>query len=441
MDSDSIFLIIRIVVLLLLVVLSGFFSSAETAFTTVNKIRIQSLAEEGNRGAALIDKILDKRSKMLGAILIGNNIVNIAASSLATILAIELGAKISLDEGMVVGIMTAVLTIVIIIFGEIIPKNMAMVYSEKFAFAYRGLINLLMIILTPVVFIVDSISKGIHKLLKVDEDYHETMTENELINYVEVSHEDGVIENEEREMILNVFEFSDAEAKDIMIPRVNMVTVKVSDTFEEVKETFRESMYTRLPVYEEDEESGRDNFLGIINVKDLAFCDIADDFVVRNYLRECIFTHEHKKTADLLEELRNSSSNIAFVLNEYGDTVGMITLEDLLEEIVGEIRDEYDADEEELIHKIYERTYMAPASMNLDDVNDTLDTDIDSEDYDSIGGLLIEKLDRLPEDGDIVVLDNGIELKACGVDQNRIENVQITLPDPGNDVCEDKEEE
>ena len=433
MDIET---IIKIIVLILLIFLSAFFSSAETAFTSVNKIRIHSLAEEGNKAAARVDRVLDKKSKMLSAILIGNNVVNITASSLATVIAISIsqaaGAKLS--ESLAVGIMTAVITIVILILGEIVPKNWALTYSEKISFAYSGVIYAMMIILTPIIFIVDAITKGIQKLLKVDADYHETMTETELKTYVEAGHEDGVIESEEREMILNVFEFSDAEAKDIMIPRVNMVTVKVSDTFEEVRDTFKEHMYTRLPVYEEDEEGEQDHFLGVINVKDLAFCENTDNFVVRDYLRECIFTHEHKKTADLLEELRESTTSIALVMNEYGDCVGMITLEDLLEEIVGEIRDEYDEDEEELITELGERRFMVEASMSTDDVNDALGTDIHSEDYDSIGGIMIEALDRLPEDGESVELENGIKLTVRGLDQSRIEKVEIELPEPAQDT-------
>lgn len=429
MDIET---ILKIIVLLVLIILSAFFSSAETALTTVNKIRIHSLAEEGNKAAARVDKILEKRSKMLSAILIGNNIVNISASSIATVIAIKISklAGLSLSESLAVGIATAVLTIVILIFGEIVPKNWAMSYAEKIAFAYSGLIFALIVILTPVIFIVDGITKGIQKLFRIDGDYHEQMTENELKTYVEAGHEDGVIESEEREMILNVFEFSDSEAKDIMIPRVNMVTVKVSDTFDEVKETFKEHMYTRLPVYEEDEEGEQDHFLGVINIKDLAFCENTEDFVIRDYLRECIYTHEHKKTADLLEEMRQETTSIALVMNEYGDCVGMITLEDLLEEIVGEIRDEYDEDEETLITELGERKYLVEASMSTDDLNDALETDIHSESYDSIGGIMIEQLDRLPEDGESVFLEDGTKLTVRGLDQSRIEKIEIELPEP-----------
>ncbi|MBR1649679.1 MAG: HlyC/CorC family transporter [Lachnospiraceae bacterium] len=441
MDIET---ILKIILLLALIILSAFFSSAETALTTVNKIRIRSLAEEGNKAAARVDKILEKRSKMLSAILIGNNIVNISASSIATVLAIKISkiAGLTLSESVAVGIATAVLTIVILIFGEIVPKNWAMSYAEKIAFIYSGLIYVLMVILTPVIFIVDVITKGIQKLFRIDGNYHEQMTETELKTYVEAGHEDGVIESEEREMILNVFEFSDSEAKDIMIPRVNMVTVKVSDTFDEVKETFKEHMYTRLPVYEEDEEGEQDHFLGVINIKDLAFCENTEDFVIRDYLRECIYTHEHKKTADLLEEMRKETTSIALVMNEYGDCVGMITLEDLLEEIVGEIRDEYDEDEETLITEVGERRYLVEASMSTDDLNDALETDIHSESYDSIGGIMIEQLDRLPEDGESVSLEDGTKLTVRGLDQSRIEKIEIELPEPAADEeGSEKEEE
>ncbi len=439
MDIDT---ILKLIVLIILILLSAFFSSAETALTTVNKIRIRSLAEEGNKNAALVDKILEKRSKMLSAILIGNNIVNISASALATVIAIRFsqltGASIS--ESLAIGIMTAVITIVVLIFGEIVPKNWAMTYAEKISFVYAGIIYALMVILTPLIFIVDIITKGIQKIFKLNGDYHETMTETELKTYVEAGHEDGVIESEEREMILNVFEFSDSEAKDIMIPRVNMITAKVSDTFEEIRDTFKEHMYTRLPVYEEDEEDEQDHFLGVINIKDLAFAENTENFVVRDYLRECIYTHEHKKTSDLLEEMRQSSTSIALVMNEYGDCVGMITLEDLLEEIVGEIRDEYDEDEEKLITEVGERKFLVEASMSTDDVNDALDTDIHSEDYDSIGGIMIEQLDRLPEDGESVELENGTKLTVRGIDQSRIEKVEIELPEPAPEISDEVSE-
>lgn len=278
----------------------------------------------------------------------------------------------------------------------------------------------------PVIFVVDKLSLAILFIMGIDpKKKTSSMTETELKTYVDVSHEDGVIETEEREMIYNVFDFSDALAKDIMIPRINMVTVDVEASYEEVLSVFRESMYTRLPVYKDD----KDNIIGLINIKDFILRNNAGDFKIETILRSAHYTYEYKKIADLMYEMREKTMNVSFVLNEYGATVGMITLEDLLEEIVGEIRDEYDEDEKEFIQSIDERTYLVKGSMNLDDINDALGTSFDSEDYDSIGGIIIEQLDRLPEDGESVVLTDGTVLKVQGIDQNRIIKVLMTLPE------------
>jgi len=403
--------------LIFLVFLSCFFSSAETAYSTVNRVRLRTLEEEGSRRAAKTNKILDNYSKMLSTILIGNNIVNLSASALATTLAM----RISLP----VGIATGILTIVVLLFGEIIPKTWARISSEKISLAYSNIIYGLMNLLTPVIFVVDKLANGILRLLRIDPSKKiTTMTEAELRTYVDVSHEDGVIETEEKEMIYNVFDFSDALAKDIMIPRINMVTVDINASYQEVLSVFRESMYTRLPVYEDD----MDNIVGLINIKDFILTDHDNDFHIKSILREAHYTYEFKKVADLLYELREKATSATFVLNEYGATVGMITVEDLLEEIVGEIRDEYDADEEELIKSIDEYNYLVEGSMKLDDINDELGTELDSKDYDSIGGIIIQCLDRLPEDNDEVTLENGIHLKVQGIEQNRIVKVLMTLP-------------
>lgn len=422
--------IIQFAALFILIFLSGFFSSAETALTTVNRVRMRSLAEEGDKRAVTVNKILDQYSKMLSAILIGNNIVNLSASALATTLAMKIH--------LAVGIATGILTIVVLLCGEIVPKTWAMLSNERLALMYSGIIYGLMQFLTPVIFIVDKMSQGILKLLHIDSTKKvNTMTENELKTYVDVSHEDGVIETEEREMIYNVFDFSDAVAKDIMIPRINMVTVSVDDSYDKVLSVFRESMYTRLPVYQDD----KDNIIGLINIKDFILRENEENFRVQNILRDAHYTYEFKKVADLLLEIREKTTYMTFVLNEYGATVGMLTLEDLLEEIVGEIRDEYDEDEEELIQEIDERTYLVEASMKLDDINDALDIELESEDYDSIGGILIEYLNRLPEDNEEVTLENGMKLKVQGIEQNRISKVVLMLPAEVRDAGEDTEKE
>ena len=422
----------QLIALIILVLLSAFFSSAETSLTTVNRVRLKTLAEEGNRRAKTALEVLDKYGKMLSAILIGNNIVNLSASALATTLAIHIHFT--------VGIATAILTVVILIFGEIVPKNMAMINSEKMALLYASMISGLMKLLTPLIFVSDSLAKGIMKLFRVDADKKTAMTENELRTYVEVGHEDGVIESEEREMIYNVFDFGDAVAKDVMIPRIDMVTVDKEATYEEVMEVFKDCMYTRIPVFEED----KDNIIGLINIKDFILVGDKAKFKISDILRQAYYTYEFKKTADLLVEMRQKCFNVAFVLNEYGGTAGMITLEDLLEEIVGEIRDEYDSDEEQLIQKMQDRTYLVEGSMKLSDINDELGTDLQSEDYDSIGGLIIEHLDRVPEDGAQIVTDQGIRLQVQGVSQNRILKVIMELPEekePEDNPEKDSEKE
>ena len=427
MDTSG---VIQLVVLLVLLILSGFFSSAETALTTVNKVRIKTLVDENNKRAIVLMKILDQHSKMLSTILIGNNIVNISASSLTTAFVIStFGSKL-------IGVATGILTLLVLLFGEIVPKTWAMFNNEKLALNYANIIYVLMQILTPAIYLVDKISNIFLRLLHIDPNAKGiSITENELKTYVDVSHEDGIIETEEREMIYNVFDFSDSVAKDIMIPRINMTTIDITSSYEELLTIFKESMYTRIPVYEND----NDNIIGLVNIKDFLLVADKNAFKISDIMRNAYYTYEFKKTADLLIEMRKITTNVAFVLNEYGVTVGMITLEDLLEEIVGEIRDEYDEDEELFIQKIQEREYLIDGNMKLDDINNALGTSLASEDYDSIGGLIIGLLDDLPEQGEEVTTTSGIRLIAEEVNQNRIEKVHLYLPEDAIEEHSDTE--
>lgn len=420
--------VIQLIALFVLVLLSAFFSSAETAFTTVNQVRLRTLAQEESKRAVRVLSILEQYSKMLSTILIGNNIVNISASSVATTLAIRIWGSYA------VGIVTGVLTLTILIFGEIIPKTWAMCNAETISLFYGGIIRFLMTILTPVIFIIDKLSLGILRLLHIDSNGKDTsISENELKTYVDVSHEGGAIESEEREMIYNVFDFGDAVAKDIMVPRIHMTSLPLTSTYKEVLSTFRASMFTRIPIYEDDP----DNIIGIINIKDFILVKDSEKFQLKKILRNAYYTYEYKKIADLMLEMREKSHNITFVLSEYGATVGMITMEDLIEEIVGEIRDEYDEDEEELIVETEPGKFLVEAGMKLDDINDALNTDLSSEDFDSIGGLMIEQLERLPEDKESITLENGILMQAQGISKNRILKVLITLPPEESEDAED----
>ncbi|MDE6214786.1 MAG: hemolysin family protein [Lachnospiraceae bacterium] len=411
--------VIQLVSLAVLVLLSAFFSSAETAFSTVNRVKLRSLAEENHKGAIRVLAILDQYGKMLSAILIGNNIVNLSASSVATTFAISLWGNAA------VGIATGILTFVVLMFGEIIPKTWAMQRAEFITLLFGPVIRMLMTILTPVIFLVDKLSNCILKLLHISSEGNNfRITEKELKTYVDVSHEGGVIEEEERELIYNVFDFGDTVAKDIMIPRIQMTTIPLNTTYQELLSTFQSCMFTRIPVYDDDP----DHIIGMVNIKDFILVKDKEKFSLKKILREAYYTYEYKKVSDLLMEIREKSCNIAFVLSEYGATVGMITMEDMIEELVGEIRDEYDADEEELIQETEEGKYLVEGGMKLNDINDALNIDLDSEDYDSVGGLMLEQLDRLPQDQETIVLENGITLQACGVQDNRIVKVLITLP-------------
>ena len=416
MDSS----VSQILILLVLLLLSGIFSSAETALTTYNKIRMRALADEGNKRASTVLAVTENSGKMLSAILIGNNIVNTAVASLATTIAYRLG-------GTAVAIASGLMTLLIILFGEITPKTMATIHAEKMSLFYAPVINIFMKIMTPFIFIVNGLSTGLLMLLRIDPNAKDnTMTEAELRSVVNVSHQDGVIESDEKEMIYNVFDLGDAIAKDVMVPRVNVTFADIDSSYDELINLFREDKFTRLPVYQET----KDNVVGTINMKDLLLYDSKkSEFQIKDILREAYFTYEYKSISELLVEMRQASFNIAIVLDEYGETSGLITLEDILEEIVGEIHDEYDENEEENIKAVGKHEYIIEGSTNLDDLNDSLDLNLESEDYDSLGGLIIEHLDRLPQMGDEVVTEDGIRLVVEKLDKNRVEMVHVYLPE------------
>lgn len=414
MDSGD---IMQLVILLFLLLLSAFFSSAETALTTANIIRIHSLAEDGNRRASITKKILDNSPKMLSAVLIGNNIVNISASSLATIFAQHMFGNYA------VSIATGILTILVLIFGEIIPKTLATMFSEKLALIYSPVIYALMWLLTPAIFVINQISQFLLLLLHIDMSKRGAIiTETELRTMVDVSHKEGIIETEERKMINNVFDFGDAEAKDVMVPRIDMAMADVNSSFDDLLELFQKERFTRIPIY----ENSTDNVIGIINMKDLLLYDKKEDFNVRNFLRKAFYTYESKKLSELMREMKKTSVNIIIVLDEYGVTVGLITIEDLLEEIVGDIRDEYDTEEEEEFKKISDTEYLIEGQMKIDDLNDHLNLKLSSENYDSVGGIIIENLDRIPAAGDSILLDN-IRLTVQKLDNKRIDKVNVKI--------------
>ena len=415
MDSDQ---LSQIFLLLLLLLLSAFFSSAETALTTANRLRMRSRAEQGDRRAKTVLELTGDSARMLSAILIGNNIVNLSASSLTTTFVIRTYGSYA------VGIATGIITFLVIMFGEIIPKSIASHYPDRLSLIYAGPVKAFCIFLTPLIWFTNHFSILFQRLFGFNPNRKKApITENELRTLVDVSHEAGVIESDERRMITNVVDFGDSLAKDVMIPRIDMECIDVDADYAEVMSVFRRDKYTRLPVYQDS----RDKIIGILNFKDLLLNEpVNPAFSVRAYMREPYFTYEFKKTSTLLLEMRKRSVSICIVLDEYGVTAGMITLEDLIEEIIGDIHDEYDNDEDDDIKKISAREYLVRGSTKLDEIEERIGLSIDSEDYDSIAGHVIELLDHLPVRGESVS-DEKASYTVEETEKNRIDLIRICL--------------
>lgn len=414
----------QILLLMILVILSAFFSSAETAFTAVNKLKLRHMAEEGDLRAKKTLKLIDNPSKLISTLLIGNNIVNIFASSLATLIALD---KFGINA---TGIATSILTVVVIIFGEITPKSFATQYAEQVSMLYSKPVGILMTLLTPFVIIFYSIASFLIRLFGGDiNQAHPLVTEEELKTMVDVGSEEGVFEEDEKEMLHNIFDFGDLQVKDIMVQRVDITAIDVDSTFDEVLEVVAKEQFSRFPVYQED----IDDIIGILNVKDLLFLRDQErvDFDLKAYIREPYFAYEFKRITDLFKELKKNRTHISVILDEYGGTVGIVTIEDLLEEIVGEIDDEYDDDKESDIITLRKNEYLVSGSYRLDELNDILDTNIESEEFDSIGGYLIGILGTFPANGEIIETD-GMKFIVDEVDKNRIKKIKLVLHPEGS---------
>ncbi len=403
-----------ILILLILVCGSAFFSASETALTSLNKIKLRNMVEENVKNADKIQKLIDDPNRLLSSILIGNNLVNNAAASLTTMIAVSL-----LGGQSGVGAATMIITIIILIFGEITPKTLASQNAEKVSIGVAKIISGVVIISTPVVKVMNLITNGLIRILGGDTSGKTpTITEAELKTMVNVSHEEGVLEVDERRMINNVFDFGDSKAKDVMTPRTDMICVEDNITYDEIVSIFKEERFSRLPVYHESV----DNIVGILYVKDIIFIDV-EHFKTTDYMREPFFTYESKPISELFSEMRNNRIPAAIVLDEYGGTSGLVTLEDMVEEIVGDIADEYDEQEQE-IEVIKEDEFVVDGSTRLEDVNEMIGLHLESEDFDTIGGYVIGILGSLPDGGEEVE-ENGIKIVVEEVDKNRIEKLRI----------------
>ena len=405
----------QIIVLIILLVLSGFFSMSETALMALSKIRIRHMVEDGVKGAKLVEKLTEDPNKLLGAILIGNNIVNILASSLATTLFVSSVGPSG------VGIATGVMTVLVLIFGEITPKSIAKQKSEQVSLRVSKPISIMVKLFKPFIGIFTFISSGFIRLLGGDPKASEPfITEEELKTMVGVSEEEGVLEDVEKEMIFNVFDFADSQAKDVMVQRVDIVAVDSNATYEEVLDVIKTEQFSRIPVYNQT----IDDIVGILYVKDLIIAgQNKNGFKVTDYMREPYYTFEFKKIKELFNEMKKTRNHISVVLDEYGGTVGIVTIEDLIEEVFGDIEDEYD-DYENEIEVIKEDEYVVDGSAKLDDISELIGVNMESEEFDSVGGLIIGELGRFPENKEEVNLNN-IRFVVEEVDKNRIKKVRI----------------
>ena len=428
---------VNILILVVLLILSAYFSSAETALTTVNKIRLRALAEEKNKAAKRVLKLVEDPSKMLSAVLICNNIVNLSASSISTAYAFSICKRMGLEDStsLGAGIATGILTVLILIFGEITPKNLATQNAEKMSLLYSSSILFITRLLTPIIFIVNQIARFFLFILRVDTSKESSgITEDELRTFVDVSHEEGVIESEERQMITNIVDFGDSLAKDVMIPRMDIAMVEANISYDDLLTEFTENKFARLPVYEET----IDNIIGIINLKDFVFYKgNKENLNIKSLIREAHVTYEYKNVAELFMEMQKDSIPMTIVLDEYGALAGLITIEDLIEEIVGELRDEYDTDEEDEIQLLHESVYKVLGSTPLDDISETLDIPLESDDYDSIAGHVINLLQHFPDVGETAE-DQYAIYTVLKVDGNRIDKLELELKPQAKD--EDEEE-
>ncbi|WP_455542276.1 HlyC/CorC family transporter [Intestinibacter sp.] len=409
---------LKIGLLVVLLIGSAFFSASETALMSLSKIRIRYMEDEGVKGAKLVSSLIEKSSDLLSSILVGNNIVNIAATSVSTSLFITIYG----DRG--VAIATAIMTVLVLIFGEITPKTIAANSPEKISVLVSKPISIIMKITKPIVWVFNLLTGIIFKIMGIDKDgVKPFITEEELKAMVNVSHEEGVLEIEEREIINNVFQFGDMQAKEAMIQRLDMVAVNIEDTYDEIIELFKSEKLSRLPVYQDS----IDDIVGILNVKDIIFLsdEEVENFDIKNYIREAFFTYEFKKITQLLEEMKKEKSQMAIVVDEYGGTAGLLTIEDLVEVIVGDIDDEYDEEEEEII-KVSDNEYLVEGSTKISDVNEMLGINFESEEFDSIGGFIIGYLKRIPEENELIEVEN-VKFNVESIDKNRINKIRIFI--------------
>ncbi len=403
------------ILLVLLVLMSAFFSSSETALINMSKIRLKHLVKEKVKNADKLEKLYEDSNKLIGAILIGNNIVNVATSSIATIITTSRFSNAGL------GISVGLTTLVILIFGEITPKNLALKNSESISLFVAPIILFLVRIFTPILFILNNISNLLSALLgQRNGDKKPTITQDELKTIVDVSNQEGVLETDETEMIQNIFEFKDLTVDDIMIQRMDIVAISADMSYDEIIDVFKNRQLSRLPIYEDT----IDDIIGVLYAKDLFFTEQSkEDFDIKAVMREPVFVNEFVKISDFFKKMQQVKTHIAIVLDEYGGVAGIVTMEDLVESIVGDIYDEYDQQDEE-VRKLKENIYVINGNSKLTEIQELLQVELVSKDYESLGGYLMDKMGKIPTQGDIYE-DENFKFVISSMDKNRINKVKV----------------
>lgn len=399
-----------ILILVILVTLSAYFSATETSFSSLNRTKMKTLAEKNNKRAIQTLKLVDSYDKLISTILIGNNIVNIAASSIATVMFVkhfgDMGATLS----------TVVMTVGILIFGEVSPKSIAKDCPEKFAMFSAPFIHVLMILLTPVNFLFSCWKKLLSKLFRLESD--SKMSQEELLMLVEEVQQDGSIDESEGDLLKNAIEFTEQEAEDILTHRVDLEAVPVDAPKDEIAKVFYDTKFSRILVYEDS----IDNIIGVIHQKDFYTATGITQKDIREILSPTVYVMKNEKISPLLRQMQKAKSHVAVVLDEYGGTYGIVTMEDILEELVGEIWDEHDDVVEEFT-AVNADTHRVDASTSVSEFCDFFDVEVDS-DMVSLGGWVAEQLGKVPEEGDSFQYDH-LEIRVTSVDTHRVEEIEI----------------
>jgi len=406
---------------IVLVMMGAFFSMSETALMSVSRLTMRHLADNGEKRAKLVEKILSKKERFISSVLIGNNLVTILVSIIVAAFAIEISTEE--NEALYLTIATFATTIVVIIFGDIIPKVMASKFTQKVALFTARPLSFVMFIFNPINVVLDAFINRLLSLFGNNAD-EQIVTEQEVLKMLEMGHEAGIIPEEQSQMIDAVFEFRKAHARDVMIPRRDIVAISADASYDEVLEIFKRERFSRLPIYRED----LDDIIGVLNFKDLMFAEIdTEDFEAERYMRNHFLSYEQQSTQKLFANMRAEGINLAIVLDEYGGCAGLVTLEDLVETIMGEIFDEHDdADLQDISCIIPGEEYDVLGGLRLDDFNKQLGTSLVSEDYDTIAGYVMGLFGYIPKQGE-QISENKLSFIVEDVAKNRIESLKIKI--------------